>query len=98
MYEIQRIKRNLDPMTIANLVMDDPKHKARVNARRELERKARQTQMDKGLEASRAENAKLRKAHARKLSQMVIDHNATTAALVTASLAFGYILALICMV
>lgn len=88
---------NLD--TMARLVMEDPNHRARAAARAQRARKCGKTQTERQLAAVLAqrekERANDRKRFEAQTTRMVLDHNATTAALVAAALAIGYILALL---
>lgn len=98
MKTIDETMRDLNPMTMANLVMEDPNHQARARAKTERARKARQTQADRALRKEQAQRDMDRRAFSRKVTRMKLDHNATTAALTTAALFGGYLLALAALV
>ena len=92
-----RLDRSLD--TLANVVMNDPNHKARVMARAERERKAYYSAVEKeraDLQKKQAELEKQRKKEQRayeiKLSHMATDFEAAKATLIVGCLMIGYIL------
>lgn len=94
MKTIDETMRDLDPMTMANLVMSDPAHIARSRAKAERARKVLQTKVERQLDEVKAQRDMDRKAFTRKATKMTIDHSATTAALTTAALFGGYLLAM----
>lgn len=94
MKTIDETMRDLDPMTMANLVMADPAHQARARAKAERARTIWKTQVERALREEQDQRARDRRAFARKATQMKLNHSATTAALTTGALFGGYLLAL----
>lgn len=100
-YEVKAAK-NQD--LFVDLLNHDPEHIARAKAKASQVRQQRRTEAERQLEQVKADHAKALEVqqHLRELdfkqfqaraTKMAIDHNATTATLVTAALAVGYILA-----
>ena len=100
-YEVKAAK-NQD--LFVDLLNHDPEHIARAKAKASQVRQQRRTEAERQLEQVKADHARelaaefrLREIEAanfrERATKMTIDHNATTATLVTAALAVGYILA-----
>lgn len=100
-YEIKAAK-NQD--LFVDLLNQDPEHISRAKAKTAQVRQQRRTEAEQQLEKVKADHVKALEVqqHLRALdfkqfqarvTKMTIDHNATTATLVTAALAVGYILA-----
>lgn len=101
MKTVFEVKRDLDPMLMANQVMSDPAHQARIQARRERARIFQQTKTERELERVKAQRAKdVQTFQAREETSLIrfqtrYSELIGSAALVSAAcLAFGYILAL----
>lgn len=95
MKTISETLRDLDPMLMASMVMEDPGHKARAKARTEHARRCFQAKAERELQEERRQREQDRKVFQARATRMVIDHHAATATLTVGALLAGYILALI---
>lgn len=99
MKTVHEIKMAHDPDLFVGMLARDAGLTARRKAKTEAYRKACMTKTERELEAVKAQRVKdmetQRHAFQARVTRMVQDHAATTATLVTAALAAGYILALL---
>lgn len=99
MKTVHEIKMAHDPDLFVGMLARDAGLAARRKAKTEQARKCYQTKVERELEAAKARRVKdletQRQAFHARVTRMAQDHAATTATLVTAALAAGYVLALL---